>query len=209
MRVDPPIDADAELDGYEVKLRLEPKSIYPHRVISPDRDQHGELASMQVSRDGAIVISRSSAGASLTGNILFQLEFEGLITGQPLNPVLIERITSGSDLDFRVAGNGLVILSGCAITHQNGFGKSIWIEGVSPSPAESDLRVEYVAPAGAVPLLRMIDLTGADAASMQLEPGTGGTQNVQVDVTRLPSGIYMLELRDGVERSVVPVIIRR
>jgi hypothetical protein len=100
-----------------------------------------------------------------------------------------------------------VILSGCDVGTNIGFGKRITILAVQPNPVKSVAVVTYRAPKGAMPVLSLLDVAGRERLLRRLEPGTGEEQSAAVEITGVASGIYRLELRDGAERVSVPIIV--
>ena len=108
-----------------------------------------------------------------------------------------------------VAGDGLVLLSGCDIANGFDFGRRVRIESVSPNPVTGEAVVVYRAPEGSLPVLRLSNVAGQAMVEMKLSVGTGERQEARVDVVETASGVYMLELRDRAERSAVPVVITK
>lgn len=221
MRISPPLTIDESIAGYTVRLKLAPKALYPYGVTSPDEAVTGETATMKRERDGWLLLERPNTGATLVGDELFKLNLEGLSTGHPDNIVGIESvILRQREFDRRpavqmfydsviIAGDGLVILTGCDITHGFAFGKRGVLRSVTPNPAQREMVVTYMVPMGALPRLILVDMAGHELRRIDLPSGTGAEQSITVEVLDTPSGLYMIELRDGAERSVVPLIIAR
>ncbi len=205
MTVDPPLAADEEVRGFLARIRVVPNALFPHRVISPDAAVAGEPAQLTYRTTGEIRVERETTSNPLAGSTLFDLELEGLITGTPFNDVVIEEVALDLDGSMPVAGNGLVLLSGCQIA--KGYGKRVRIDGVTPNPAASEAAVSYRAPVGSYGRLRIMDLTGAEVKGVDLDAGTGELQNVRIGLEGLSGGTYLLELRDGEEVVGVPLII--
>jgi hypothetical protein len=69
--------------------------------------------------------------------------------------------------------------------------------------------VIYQAPIGALPTLRLVDITGRQVLSVQLPAGTGAEQSAVVSVREVASGTYLLELSDRSERVALPIMISK
>jgi hypothetical protein len=108
-----------------------------------------------------------------------------------------------------VAGYGLVLLSGCDIANGFGFGKRVRIESVQPNPITEEAIISYRAPEGSRPELALTNSAGQSVTVLTLPTGTGGRQEARLNVRTTPSGVYMLELRDRAERSIIPVVITK
>lgn len=221
MKIDPPLESGDGMTGYKIRLKLDAKSLFAHGVVSPDEYIAGEQTTFRRERDGTILLERPTTAGTLVGNELLRLTVEGLSTGVPANPVIIEKIDLhpvlvgganaqqlGSD-SVIVGGHGLVLLTGCDISHGFGAGKRAAITGVNPNPVRDGMTVSWRAPDGSHPVLTLIDVTGRPVRSISLPQGTGGEQQVVIEVLTTPSGAYMLELREGTERMSVPIVVVR
>ena len=207
MRVEPALESSDQIQGYRAVLRLDPEAIFIHGVVSPDGAVTGDPARLQMSANGLVTIERGAGSPILTGTELFRLELEGLVTGKPLNVVSIEEIDLFGAPKTALTGSGLVILSGCEVGLN--FGKRVRIERIMPNPIYEGAVLEYRAPAGSVPELRLLDANGNQRRVRRLEMGTGESQMVRLDLEEESSGMYMLELRDGAERVVLPIVIQK
>jgi hypothetical protein len=190
--------------GYHVVLKLPVRGLFPYRVIDP---RSGAPAVMTYEADGLLTIDRHGLSDPITGDRLLSLEMEGLSTAEPLSPVDIQSVELEGVGQLPVIGEGLVILSGCDVGTNIGFGKRITILAVQPNPVKSAAVVTYRAPKGAMPVLSLLDVAGRERLLRRLEPGTGEEQSAAVEITGVASGIYRLELRDGAERVSVPIIV--
>jgi len=224
MRIWPPLTQDDQIGGFSVKLRVDPKALFPHTAISPDGSPAGEHTVMHRQRDGRMTIDRPQTAPALLGEELFQIELEGLASGQPEDPVMIESIDlyltregeaiakSGRfivDDNVTIGGHGLVLLDGCVITHGFAYGKGAQIGSIRPNPIARAATVSYTAAPGTSPRMVLVNMAGIDVATFELPEGTGGAQETPIDIGSAPSGAYMLELRDGIGRSMIPVVITK
>lgn len=207
MRVEPALDSSDQIHGYRAVLRIDPEAIFIHEVVSPDRAVTGDAARLQVGSNGTVTVERAAGSPILIGTELFRLELEGLATGKPLNVVSIDQIELFGAPKTASMGQGLVILSGCEVGLN--FGKRVRIERIMPNPVYEGAVLEYRAPAGSVPELRLLDANGNERRVRVLEIGTGEMQAVRLDLDEESSGMYMLELRDGAERVVLPIVIQK
>jgi len=222
MKIDPPLDVTDAMAGYTIQLKFDPKRLFVHDVVSPDQNlAGGEVAWLTRKRDGTIIVERPANARTLVGGELFRLTVEGLSTGLPANPVLIQNIAirpidipGGKALQLSgdsviISGHGLVLLTGCDIIHGFAVGKRAAITGVTPNPARTSMVVTWRAPQGLRPRLSLVDLTGRTVRWIELPEGTGSEQQQTFDLMETPSGAYMLELRHGGERMNVPVMVVR
>jgi hypothetical protein len=201
--VDPPLSADDGLTRYALRLRIEPRDLYAHGVLAPLTSSSTEAPSMTASADGTIDVAYQSTQPAI-GGTLFDLDLVGLATAQPVSPVRIESVDFASAGDVQIAGHGLVLLDGCDVG-SFASGKGVRIRSVRVDRSDRTVVVTYRAPRGALPLLAIVDATGAVVAAQSLSSGVDGDQEARF--TLPGSGFFMIELRDRVERSVVPVII--
>src|SRR5205807_10344716 len=84
--------------------------------------------------DGSIEVNYDNAGQTITGTALFTLGLEGLATGQPLDAVTLVNVSLTGLGQIPIAGDGLVLLSGCDVGKDFGFGKRVRITSVQPNP---------------------------------------------------------------------------
>jgi len=213
LRVYPPLTADDQIRDYHIVFHIPIRSIFLHRAISPE-DPSGGIVSMAVTGEGKVTLDRPMTGSILLGDTLLHLEFEGLATGQPLNIMSIDSALLGGGLAPEGGltpgtGNGLVILEGCDIGTSFGAGKRVRIDAIRPNPIRDEATLVYRAPAGSQPRLLLRDMTGREFASVPMPAGTGELQEVRLPLGDIDSGVYLMELQQGAERSVMPVIIRK
>jgi len=205
--VNPPVTEEEGVTGFRAWMHVVPKELFPHRVISPDADVVGETGTLSYASDGAIVIDRPATSPALFGPTLIELEVEGLVTAQPLSRIRLDSLLLFDYGDVPIAGGGLAILSGCQIG--KGYGKRVRIQTVQPNPVTGEAVVTYRAPVGVEAELILRDILGRELSSRWLPVGTGEFQTIRLTVDGVPDGMYLLELRDDVEVSGAPVIIRR
>ncbi|MEO5931079.1 MAG: SBBP repeat-containing protein, partial [Candidatus Kapaibacterium sp.] len=209
LRIVSPLTEHDSISGYHAIIKFDPNSLFLHDVISPDRTLTGDPAARTTLINGVIAIDRPASSGIMAGGEVLKLEFEGLATAQPLTVVLLDSFQLFGTQSPAIAGNGLVILSGCDIGTGFGAGKLARIESIHPNPVASEAVIVYHAPQGTFPELRVIDLTGRETSLTRLPAGTGGTQEARVKIGEESSGVYMLELRNGAERDLLPIVISK
>jgi hypothetical protein len=149
------------------------------------------------------------SGEAIEGERIFELEFEGLATAVPVNPVaLAATVLSGTDT-IAVIGEGLILLSGCEIAEGFRFGRAVRIESLHPNPVAGIGELVYRAPSGSHPYLRLRDLSGREITRISLPEATGESERVAMAVEGIASGVYMLELVDRSESATMPFVIRK
>jgi hypothetical protein len=204
--VAPPLTATEGVGEYRMDLRFDPGALFLHGVHAPVSGPATGGPRVVFQKDGLVRIAYS--GPVVTGTELFEIEMEGLATGKPANVVEGDSLVLSGD-GGTTASNGLVLLSGCDIANGFGFGKRVRIESISPNPAARQITIAYRAPLGSAPRLLFSNSAGEESLRADLPAGNGEVQESRVDVGSLASGLYMLELRDREERSIVPLIITK
>lgn len=209
MNVLPALAPSEGISGYKAWVRIPRRSLFVHRVISPGAPVTGEPATVQYTGYDAYLVERSQSGQMLSGDQLFKLELEGLSTGIPINDLIIDSVVFIGTERPMLAGNGLVILSGCDVSRGFDFNKRARIQAIRPNPVSHEAAIIYRAPSGVVPVLRLINTTGQEVFSIPLPAGSGEDQETRLDLGVVASGVYTLELRDGNELSTMPLVIRK
>jgi hypothetical protein len=209
MHLAPGLKPSDAVTGYSVRLTIDPKSLFVHGAGNAFAKVTGPQPTVKYQPDGTVVIDYDNGVNPITGGELFTLEMEGLATGIPINYVTIRSVVLKGLGKVPVAGNGLVLLSGCDIANGFGFGKRVRIESVQPNPITGEAIVGYRAPAGSRPELTLTNSAGQRVAVMRLPAGNGETQTATLAVDSAPSGVFMLAIQDNAEQSVVPVVIVR
>jgi len=203
VRITPPLAVAEGVTGYRVQVGYDPRAIYLLRVTSgmpglPDP------ALVHLGEGSAEIVGSSSD--MLSGSLLARLEMMGLVTGQPVNILGVERaeLIGGDSLGI---AEGIVLLSGCDIGRTGGFDRAVTIVGVRWTGNEVDVR--YRAPVGSAPQLVVYDLMGRVVDKRTLDEGTGTEQQARVGEGLPPSGMYRLELRDRAERDGAIIVLQQ
>jgi hypothetical protein len=207
MRVTPKMTTSDSVTGYRFRLHFNQRALYPLSV-HPSVAVTGNGPTLQHLGDGTIIVEFPQGIQMLTGTELFRLEMQGLVTGQPVNDVVIEEALING-INAAETGNGLVFLSGCDIGRDLSLDKAVAIRSIHPNPVGDEAIITYRAPAGSTPQLVITDMTGRELIYQQLPAGTGEEQTERVQAHTLASGVYRFEIRDRAERSIVPVVIVR
>ncbi|MBS1914168.1 MAG: hypothetical protein JST22_19425 [Bacteroidetes bacterium] len=207
MHVQPGLTVAEAVHGYHADLRFDSRALFIHDVISPDRSAGGEMATYNATGAGLLSVDRPASSPAITGDELFRVELEGLVSGQPLNVMAIDRVQMPEAFSVAAAGDGLVILSGCELG--TSFEKHVQIVAIRPNPLRDELVLEYWLPSGKPGVLRLYDGVGREIVRTGIGEGTGENQEAHVDVRQVPSGIYEVELRNGAYRSAATVVVLR
>ncbi len=207
MRVSPALVESDSVHGYRADIQYKASSLFLHGVHSPDGGPTGDAATLTVSPGGVARVERSVRSGVLVGDELFRLDLEGLVSGQPLNEVAIVGMEMAEVSSVTAVAPGVVVLSGCEIG--TAFGKRSRLDVVKPNPARESIVVRYRMPVGVVGQLRMLDGIGREVRSEPTVVGTGEYVEQRVSLVQVPSGVYMVELVDGGERSAVPIVVTR
>jgi hypothetical protein len=188
--------------GTLVSLHYNPRALFPKeaRIVST-----GESLQFDRVIDSSLILFLPG---KLTQETVVAITFRGLSTGQPANIVRLDSVkVEGEPLP--IAGNGLVLLSGCDIEHELKMGRRVSALAVRHDPASPLLTLTYRAPAGSAPELRLYDINGDCCLTRILAAATDEEQTTQVPVPTLGHGFYLLELRDRAERAILPLMIAR
>lgn len=207
MRIAPALTASEQVTGYRAWIRVVPEALYPHDASSGSGAVAGDNMTLTNDGFGAVDVKRPAGGPAIEGETLFRLALRGLVTGSPRNEVRIDSVEIGGVGRVPVAGPGLAILHGCELGR--GFGKGAEIVSITPNPASEEIEVTYRAPAGMRMRLRLVDMAGRELTERVLDGSTGEPTTVRLKVGGLDAGAYMVELREGEEVVVSPLIIKR
>jgi|GEM_PF-1850455 len=207
MRVHPPLEESDSVRGYSARLTINPAALFFHNAYAPDDATAGDPRLSRLDMGATLEVQRDSATVLVADSTMFQLELEGLISGQPINVVEIESVITSSGDTLGVLGNGLVLLEGCGIGRQ--FGKRARLVAVMPNPAAGSdpLRVRWRAPVGSAPQLRIVDPEGAELWSTELFVESDEEQESVLSL-KLPGGVYLIQMIEGGETTAVPWIIK-
>lgn len=206
MFIDPPLSAAEEVTGYEAWVRLEPNALFPHRATAGDDGITGDALRMNYDGNGSVMVTPLSVGSRIEGSSLFHLELEGLVTGQPLNSVKIDSVVLEGLGTIPIMAHGVVTLTGCEVDRR--FSKSARIFSVVPNPGDEEVTITYRAPEGLQMNLRVLDPLGRVMKVRPLNAGSGDAELVRLGLDGLPTGLYLLELRDREEVVAVPLLVR-
>jgi predicted outer membrane repeat protein len=99
----------------------------------------------------------------------------------------------------QVDTDGTTHLSG-RVTVERGPVRELRLRGPAPNPVRERTRVRYAVPDGREATLRLYDVLGRQVRSIALGEGAG-RQARTLDVSGLPSGVYVLRLRAGGEST--------
>lgn len=197
VHVDPPLVSDDHVQTFSARLVADRHAL--HFIGSDDP------ALQAVVRGDTIDITRT--GSPITGGTLASLRFEGLVTGKPSNTVALVSAALDPLADSVDRTGGIVLLSGCDVGRNLAFGRSAHVVAITPQPVGSVAALRYVAPEGTLPWVQIVDAAGQIRGRIELPVGTGAEQTGEVRLDHLPSGLYLVELRVGTQRSSVPVVI--
>ena len=122
-----------------------------------------------------------------------------------VNAVTIVKASLGPTMELQQIGDGIVFLSGCDVERGLTIGRRFTLK--SARVAHGNLTVEYTTDPGPDLRLRLIDMRGAEVASITLEADSDQPRKLDLDIDMLDRGIYLLEVRNGENRSVIPLMI--
>lgn len=188
----PGLTVEEKAAGWRAVLRVNPKSLYPHSA----RDAGGNAVSLRYDASGRVELTSSG---ELVGSRMFDLELEGLASGQRTNVIAVEEATLDGGTRVVLHGFGLVELEGCDIDRGVGFDRRARIIGVRPQPSGGEsLEVGISGGSSGSARLRLVDLLGrviVEEAITATNPD--GNQWQRFDLGGVSSGMYLLEVIDG------------
>jgi|GEM_PF-2484411 len=197
VHVTPPLTADDNVQRASLKIVVDRRAL--HFLGADDPELQVDI------QNDTLFVDRT--GPAIVGDELAALRFEGLVTGQPSNAVAFVAATLDPLPDSLQRLDGLVLLNGCDVGRGVLFGRSAHVVGITPQPAGGVAALRYVAPEGSLPSLLVVDAVGQVQRRLELPAGTGAEQTGEVRLDDLPSGLYLLELRVGSQRSSMTVVI--
>jgi hypothetical protein len=166
--------------------------------------------SLDYSHDSTIVIQFTSLAAITAESILFEVEFQGLVTGQRLNRVKLDSLVLTGPLpSIPVRRDGMIRLEGFDIGRNDYLIPESSLTKLSFDPLSGTLSVRYIVPAGTAPEMQVIDMSGQTRLRMELPHGTGTAQETLLPAGDIPLGIYIVRMRSGKEVVVQPAMIAR
>jgi len=199
--VDPPLTARERISGIDLSISIEPRSLFPRRVVGGNPSLRAENLMMEYRAGRLELHGTSTVGMYLSGDTLFSLELEGLVTAVPHNPVRIDSsVLIGSPVlpDTR---DGLVELAGCELGGLVGLARRGGILKIYPNPIGRDATLEYFALEGSRPELHISDPAGILVGTIPLPASRGVAQDVLLSLDGHPPGTYLVRLL--VDRAVV------
>ncbi|MCB0710827.1 MAG: hypothetical protein KDD67_00705 [Ignavibacteriae bacterium] len=202
VNISPPLTEDAAVDSFAIGVTFNPNSLFFHQLVG------GHGAQVIQLMNGHLLIQRP-LGELLVDSVLFQLEFEGLVSGQPINDLPISEVFFLGLLRPVDTARGRVYLEGCDIERGVGFGRRIGVTSINPNPVSNAVRIRWHAPQGAEPQLQVVDQLGRTAIHQTLQSGTEGENEITLELGELQPGHYRLQMIDRAERTTVPLIIVR
>ena len=201
-RVDPPFVEQEEVYDLTFHLDVEPDALFP-RTVSPTHQ--ARLLIWKYDQTGKITITLKGEGEAITGNELFRIDFEGLLTGKPRNQVELD-VSSPSLQEVRT-DPGSVVIHGCETGRIESFGKGGFAGQLAPNPATDGIEVSYIAPLNVPVSFQLFDSYGRLCTQQELAAGTGEVQKKKIELDAIPSGLYFIELHIG-QRVVTGQLIR-
>ena len=182
-----------------VRLRVDPDSFFP------------------VAIDGWTVVSRQrgdityarKASAPITGKLLGAFRLRPLSTAQPVDTVWLVSVSFDSVQVPITDEVALVQLEGCDIGRPQGLTRALRVQAVTSISASDEIDLEFTAPAGLVPIARILDLSGEVVTVVMLPRTTDGPQRARLDLSGVPPGMLFVELRLGDQRAITPIMHRR
>lgn len=207
LRVVPGLTPFEAVRSYRAYLRFDPTALFVHDVISSDRTTTGDPSKFNVGPNGELVVTHPDAGHDIAGDGLFEIEFEGLVSAIPVNSVWIDSVRCMPDVALVTSSPGIVLLTGCEVGTP--FSRRVHIIKLQPNPTTGVAQLDYSAPEGAVPEMRVVDGLGNEVVRRRLDAATGAEERMQLMLRDLPSGLYWLELSLAGERSAMPILVTR
>lgn len=201
-KISPPLTEDAAVDSFAIGVSFNPHSLFFHQLVE------GSGVSVIQPMDGYLIMHRP-VGELLVDSVLFQLEFEGLVSGQPVNDIPISEVFFLGLLRPMDTARGRVYLEGCDIERGVGFGRRIGVRSINPNPVSDGARIRWHAPQGAEPQLQVIDHLGRVVIRQTLQIGTDEESEITLDLRELQPGHYRLQMIDRAEWTTTPLIIVR
>lgn len=202
-----PLRADQNAQSLFFRMRIPARALYPVGVATAAGGRVPSNYSVAYAADTAAGTLTVNLTGPITGQTVARIEFMAFTTGYPETVVFVDSVAVGSPVVAIDTASGIVELEGCEIGKGISFTKRARITSIRPSPITETTTLHYIAPDGTQPTLRLIDLVGETARTIDLPTGTGREEQYHPDLHGVAPGLYLLELHVGSERNAMPVII--
>ena len=200
LSVDRTGDLLPEIGEYRFLLTLPPHALFP-------RELSDNLATMEYQPDGRLLIQGNHGGSVPAGGKLLSITFRGLSTGDSANYVRIEEGELTGITPLSIAGEGLVLLSGCDIGRSQGVVRKPVSLTVAPNPVTDNLVISCRVPPESHPVLTLYTMLAERVEEYQL-PDVRGDDPLHIRLVDVQPGLYLLVLEAGEDRDVEVVLIQ-
>jgi hypothetical protein len=181
-----------------VRLTMNPRSLQP--LESP-----GWRIAARVG--GSVTYTRTDTSA-LEGDVLATLRLRPLSTAQPVDSVQLSSVEIESDRTTIASERATITIEGCDIGRDLGLARPMKVVAMSRGADGASIGLEYSAPPGTIPILRVVDRSGVLLDRRALPAGSGSTQRFELDLAGYPPGMLIIELVVGAQRVALPIMHR-
>jgi hypothetical protein len=197
--VAPSLPAGRAIDSARIRLRMNPRSFHP--LESPGWQM--------VSRARGDVTYERSGSAPIVGDVVGVVRVMPLSSAQPLDTIRLDAISLGSERVLVPSPTSPVALVGCDLGSSASLARSLKLRAITAVGGSSRAVLEYRAPRGAFPSVRVVDRAGALLGTHPLSEGTDETQLTEIDLSAYPPGMLLIELVVGEQRITAPIMHSR
>lgn len=202
-----PIRADQNVGSLFFRIRMPARGLYPTQVTNAAGTTIPHAYAVAHAADTAAGTLTFKIPGPITGQTVARVQLMGLATGYPETVVAVDSVAVDSPFITIDTASGVVELEGCEIGKGLSFTKRARVTSIRPNPLTDGAAIRYIAPIGARPTLRLVDLLGGTARTVELPAGTGREEIYHPNLDGVPAGIYLLEIAVGSEKNAIPIII--
>ncbi|MBK8910746.1 MAG: hypothetical protein IPM61_05390 [Chlorobi bacterium] len=202
-----PIRADQNVQSLFFRIRMPARALYPTQVTNAAGATIPHSYAVAHAADTAAGTLTFKIPGPITGQTVARVQLMGLATGYPETVVAVDSVAVDSPFITIDTASGVVELEGCEIGKGLSFTKRARVTSIRPNPLTDGAAIRYIAPIGARPTLRLVDLLGGTARTVELPAGIGREEVYHPNLDGVPAGIYLLEIAVGSEKNAIPIII--
>jgi hypothetical protein len=181
-----------------LRLRMSPTSFYPlespgWRILRRTR--------------GDVIYERTDT-TMIVGLVLARVLVRPLSTARSLDTIQLTEFAIDQEPTTISAATVTISLEGCDLGREVGLARAVRISGISMAPGAAAI-LEYRAPAGSIPIVRIVDRSGTLLGSLALPQGTDAPQQFPLDLQPYPPGMLLVELVVEEQRITIPIMHHR
>lgn len=196
LHTSPPLSDRDTVIRMRALFSYDPRSIVPLSATSDVA-----IARLDQVDDSTVAIDLTAHPSQfITGGAPGSISFVGLTSGRPVSFVILIRDSLIGFSSSVATTPGVILLEGCDIGRDPGLSRATRVNSMRVT-GTGELLLEYRTPLHASVRLVIVDLSGREAARIELPEGDDTDHAISIDLTGVPSGSYILDLQAGSDHS--------